>query len=70
MAPRSDTGSENGKSLIALHFPAERELLWVTQNSPLFGWEVGQSVVFRNTSWVVLGRKESETSITLTLGFA
>jgi hypothetical protein len=62
--------SETGKSLIALHLPSGRELLWVTQSSRLFGWEVGQSVVFRNRSWVVLGRTESETSITFTLGFA
>jgi hypothetical protein len=68
----ASTGSENGRSLIALHFPGGRELLWVTHDSPLFGWEVGQSVVFRNAAWTVLGRtrNDRDDSITLRLGVA
>jgi hypothetical protein len=70
MAAEASAGSDNGQSLIALHFPDGRELLWVTKDSPLFRWDVGQPVVFRNISWIVLGRSENEDFITLKLGFA
>jgi hypothetical protein len=64
--------SENGQSRVALHFPEGRELLWTNRDSPLCTWEVGQPVVYRNVSWVVLSRTESavDASITLTLGAA
>jgi hypothetical protein len=71
-AVHSSAGSENVQSMIALHFPDGRELLWVTRDSPLFAWQVGQPVVFRNTEWIVVGRADSERdgSITLRLGVA
>lgn len=64
--------SENSQLRIALHFPEGRELLWVTEDSPLHAWEVGQRVVFRNNAWVVLARTENEgdESITFRLGLA
>jgi hypothetical protein len=64
--------SENSQSRIALHFPEGRELMWVTENSPLHAWEAGQRVVFRNSEWAVLARTENEgdDSITFKLGLA
>jgi hypothetical protein len=70
MAAETSARSENGHSLIALHFPDGRELLWVTKDSPLYGWEVGRPVDFRGNSWVILGRTENEDSITFRLGVA
>jgi hypothetical protein len=64
--------SENSQLRIALHFPDGRELLWVTEDSPLNSWDVGQRVVFRSNDWVVLARTENEgdESITFRLGLA
>lgn len=64
--------SANGQSRIAVHFPGGREFLWVTRDSPFLTWRVGQPVVFRSSSWLVLGRTESEddASISYRLGVA
>ena len=60
----------NAQSRVAIHFPEGRELLWVTADSPVYGWDVGQAVVHRNDTWVVLGRIETTEGLTLTLGLA
>jgi hypothetical protein len=64
------TPSVNGQSRITIHYPESREMLWVTADSPVYGWEVGQAVVHRNDTWVVLERTDRADSLTLTLGFA
>ena len=72
MTSDASAGSGNSQLRIALHFPDGSELLWVTTDSPLVGWVVGQAVTVRSTSWVVLGRTENEGdgSITFKLGVA
>lgn len=58
--------SEN-KSLVVLHFPDRRELLWTNRDSPLLEWEVGQPVVYRNASWIVADRTENAVDDSITL---
>jgi hypothetical protein len=70
MATGDFTAPVNGQSRVTIHYPEGRELLWVTADSPVFGWQVGQAIVHRNDTWVVLGRTESTESLTLTLGLA
>jgi hypothetical protein len=62
--------SRNDHSRVTIHLPQGRELLWVTPDSPIVAWEVGQAVAFRNESWIVLRRAEDDQSLSLTLELA
>jgi hypothetical protein len=57
----------NAQSVVAVHFPGGREFLWVSPDSPVARWQVGESVVFRNSPCVVSERTERDGSLELTL---
>jgi hypothetical protein len=67
MTAADRTRSSDKQSLVALHFPEGRELLWTNRHSPLFAWEVGEPVVYRNASWIVVDRTENEIDDSITL---
>lgn len=69
MAVGDSTGNGNGPGTtrLALRFPEDRELLWIRDDAPIVGWQVGDVVSFRNTEWCVVWRSEADDSVTLTL---
>ena len=65
--PIPATGSP--ASRVTVVFPDGREHIWVSNESTLTSWEIGQIVVFRNSRWRVTGRRAEESdALTLTLG--
>ena len=70
MAPRELPRSEKGQSVVTIQYPEGREFLWLTSDSPVLNWQIGEAVVFKNSPWVVLGRTEQAESLSLTLGGA
>jgi hypothetical protein len=58
------------QSVVTIHSPDGRVFLWLGEGSPVTGWQVGDAVDFRNSSWVVLDRIEEGDSLSLTLGVA
>jgi hypothetical protein len=57
-------------SVVTIHSPEGRVFLWSGGESPVTSWQVGDAVVFRNSSWVVLDRTEERESLSVTLGVA
>jgi hypothetical protein len=55
---------------VTINSPDGRVFLWLSAESPVMRWQVGDAVDFRSGSWVVLDRTEEGESLSLTLGLA
>lgn len=70
----SDTpppASRNGHppSRVTVVVPEGRELIWVSRESAVRDWEVGEIVRYRNSRWRVVSRRaEQPDALTVTLG--
>ena len=60
--------SSSSSSRVTLIFPAGREYLWVSSESAVAGWQVGEVVLFRNSRWLVVARDRQPQGLTVTLG--
>ena len=63
--------SSNGHSSfrVTVVSPEGRELMWLSHDSVVTRWEVGQVVAFRHGHWRVLARQADEAdSLIVTLG--
>ena len=70
MTPEELPRIEESRSVVTIHSPEGRVFLWLGAGSPVTGWQVGDAVDYRNSSWVVLDRTEDGESLSLTLGVA
>ena len=70
MAPEELPRSGESRAVVTIHSPEGRVFLWLSAESPVMSWQVGDAVDFRNSSWVVLDRIEEGESLSLTLGVA
>jgi hypothetical protein len=69
VTPPPVSGNRHSSSRVTVVSPEGRELMWLSQDSAVTSWEVGQIVVFRNTQWRVLARRAQEAdALTVTLG--
>lgn len=70
MAPEELARTGERQSVVTIHSPEGRVFLWLSTESTVMSWQVGDAVDFRNGSWVVLDRTEERDSLQLTLGVA
>jgi hypothetical protein len=70
MAPEELPRTGERQSVVTIHSPEGRVFLWLSTESTVMSWQVGDAVDFRNRSWVVLDRTEERDSLQLTLGVA
>jgi hypothetical protein len=67
--PVSRNGNGHSSSRVTVVSPEGRELIWLSHDSVVTSWEVGQVVIFRNGRWRVLARQAREAdALTVTLG--
>jgi hypothetical protein len=67
--PPPASGNGHSSSRVTVVSPEGRELIWLSHESAVTSWEVGQVVVFRNSHWRVLARQAQEAdALTVTLG--
>jgi hypothetical protein len=62
-----DSHERSGKSVVSVEIKGSRELLWLSVDSPVFEWQVGDAVVFRSSSWRVTSRAEHDHSVVFVL---
>ena len=70
MAPEELPRTDESRSVVTIHSPVGRVFLWLGAESPVMSWQVGETVDFRNSAWVVKDRTEEGDSLSLTLGAA
>lgn len=69
VTPPPVSGNGPSSSRVTVVSPEGRELIWLSHDSAVTSWEVGQVVVFRNSHWRVLARRVQEAdALTVTLG--
>jgi hypothetical protein len=66
--PTDQGAGLGGGGSVSVRVPSGgREQVWSSEESAMKSWQIGDTVLFRNRSWCVVGRDEGSESLTLTL---
>jgi hypothetical protein len=58
---------DDSKSMVVVHFPTRREIVWASPDSALFHSEEGQRVTYGTRDWLVSERNQHDGLLRLHL---